>query len=384
MKILLPVRFQSSNWLGGANYFLSLVSAIGKRAADDVRVFVATNRPEAFNDMRNAGVTIVEAPWLDPDAQWDYKANAVLAALTSVDIRLYSLARQLGASVISHVVPGRLSPCPALFWMPDFQHCHYPEFFSERERWSRDRNITASKRSGHLLVSSQSAARDFRRFFPHLSAVDVHVVPFSPLLDPGNQPATREVLEALGIQGKFFFLPNQFWRHKNHSVVVEALRQLPESFQVISSGAISDYRGDGHIHELLKRITSYDLTDRFRLLGVLPRNQMMALMTASVAVINPSLFEGWSSTVEEGKAQGKRLILSDIDVHREQAAVGAIYFDPKDPADLAAAMARALAEFDPATEQERAALAPARYAGAVKVFAERYIDAVRIVARHTK
>ena len=38
----------------------------------------------------------------------------------------------------------------------------------------------------------------------------------------------------------------------------------------------------------------------------------------SKAVINPSLFEGWSSTVEECKSVEKNMILSDLDVHKEQ------------------------------------------------------------------
>ena len=45
---------------------------------------------------------------------------------------------------------------------------------------------------------------------------------------------------------------------------------------------------------------------------------VFALIKFSKAVINPSLFEGWSSTVEECKSVGKNMILSDLDVHKEQ------------------------------------------------------------------
>ncbi len=47
---------------------------------------------------------------------------------------------------------------------------------------------------------------------------------------------------------------------------------------------------------------------------------MLVLLAHAVAVINPSRFEGWSSSVEEAKALGKPLIVSDIPVHREQVA----------------------------------------------------------------
>ncbi|MEA3273354.1 MAG: glycosyl transferase, partial [Patescibacteria group bacterium] len=58
-------------------------------------------------------------------------------------------------------------------------------------------------------------------------------------------------------------------------------------------------------------------------------------MRHCVSVINPSLFEGWSSTVEEAKSIGKNLILSDLAVHREQNPPNSIYFNPHNPRDLA-------------------------------------------------
>ena len=58
-------------------------------------------------------------------------------------------------------------------------------------------------------------------------------------------------------------------------------------------------------------------------------------MNHCIAVVNPSLFEGWSSTVEEAKSMGKRIILSDIPTHREQNPPCGYYFNPGDSASLA-------------------------------------------------
>ena len=55
----------------------------------------------------------------------------------------------------------------------------------------------------------------------------------------------------------------------------------------------------------------------------------MSLIYYSSAVINPSLFEGWSSTVEQAKAYNKKIILSDISVHREQKPKYSYFFHPK-------------------------------------------------------
>ena len=77
----------------------------------------------------------------------------------------------------------------------------------------------------------------------------------------------------------------------------------------------------------------------FRPLGIVPYLDLMSLMRHSVAVINPSRFEGWSTTVEEAKSMGKSILLSDISVHREQAPDRAAFFSPDNPQALADAMA---------------------------------------------
>ena len=54
-----------------------------------------------------------------------------------------------------------------------------------------------------------------------------------------------------------------------------------------------------------------------------------------MAVINPSRFEGWSSSVEEAKSMGKTVILSNIGTHIEQDPVNGYYFEPGDYFKLA-------------------------------------------------
>ena len=50
-------------------------------------------------------------------------------------------------------------------------------------------------------------------------------------------------------------------------------------------------------------------------------------MKYSIAVINPSLFEGWSTSVEESKIHDKQIILSSIPVHIEQSPERGYYFE---------------------------------------------------------
>ncbi len=58
-------------------------------------------------------------------------------------------------------------------------------------------------------------------------------------------------------------------------------------------------------------------------------------MKHSQAIIQPSLFVGWSTVVEDAKAMNQSLILSDIRVHREQINRNVDFFEPENAKQLA-------------------------------------------------
>lgn len=51
-------------------------------------------------------------------------------------------------------------------------------------------------------------------------------------------------------------------------------------------------------------------------------------MENALAIIQPSLFEGWSTVIEDAKAMNQNCIVSDIEVHKEQLNTKAYYFNP--------------------------------------------------------
>ena len=141
----------------------------------------------------------------------------------------------------------------------------------------------------------------------------------------------------------FFYLPNQFWKHKNHRVVIEALHLLKQQgheIVVAAAGKPDDYRHRDHYEMLRSLVVSYGLEGNFRFLGMVPRQHVFALMRTYTALVNLSLFEGWSSTVEEAKTLGVPMLLSNLGVHVEQADGSADYFAAHAPDQLAALMAR--------------------------------------------
>ncbi|RIW14372.1 glycosyltransferase, partial [Algoriphagus lacus] len=53
------------------------------------------------------------------------------------------------------------------------------------------------------------------------------------------------------------------------------------------------------------------------------------------AVIQPSLFEGWSTVIEDAKSLNVQVICSNLPVHIEQLSLNGIYFNPYNEMELA-------------------------------------------------
>jgi glycosyltransferase involved in cell wall biosynthesis len=223
---------------------------------------------------------------------------------------------------------------------------HLPQLFPGLDVAAETRRLQGIIETADAIVlSSQAALGDFRSIAPASALARAAVLRFvsqpriSLAVPP--QPLTAAAIEGqYGLRGRFFYLPNQFWSHKNHRVVFEAVRLLKERGEdvvVVCSGNLHDYRlgGTQYADELRSFIAAHGLGDNLRIFGLVPYEHVLFLMRHCIAVLNPSRFEGWSSTVEEARSIGKRLVLSDIAVHLEQDPPGARYFSPDDAAALA-------------------------------------------------
>ena len=126
--------------------------------------------------------------------------------------------------------------------------------------------------------------------------------------------------------------------HKNHICIIEALKILKSKgvmIQCIFTGSKNDHRNPDHFDSLMEKIKLYKLEDIIKYKGILPYSKIINLLFHADLIINPSLFEGWSTSVEESKIFSKKILLSNIDTHIEQNPKNAIYFDPLNPKDLA-------------------------------------------------
>lgn len=270
---------------------------------------------------------------------------------------------------------------PLLTWIADFQHVHLPAMFPSGELAERDERFGKLARyASRIIVSSHNALVDLRRFAPDQVRKGrvVSFVSLAPELafteDPGS------VCRVYGLPERFFYLPNQFWKHKNHEVVVRALRHVEDRYpgvMVVCTGNTNDYRNPGYFGWLLGELSRAGVRDRMIVLGTVPHADVFRLLRQSVGVLQPSLFEGWSTAIEECKSVGKAMIVSDIAVHREQNPPSSLFFPPTDDVALADSLCRAYEEWKPGPdlvlEAEARRLLPVR----MEAFSRSFMAAVR-------
>lgn len=230
-----------------------------------------------------------------------------------------------------------------IYWIADFQECHYPEFFS-RELIEQRRAVSVRlvESKDPLVLSSQAAYNDLTEFFgPKNEVAVVHFVSaIEKEVNEISKAYEREVLDKYQIaQDKYICVCNQFWQHKNHIVVLRTIKELAEKYpqkdlKFVFTGELKDYRNQDYFNLLQKQFNDPDVSSRCKLLGFIDRKEQIALIKNAKCLIQPSLFEGWGTVLEDAKVLDKLVLLSDIPVHREQKNRNCILFDPHDPEDL--------------------------------------------------
>lgn len=330
-------------WVGGLNYYRNLLAAVVRYASNElkVKVFVSGRQDmSAYQDFPT-GTDFVPLSIFDRWTLGWFVRKAFIKVFGYDKVLDYYL-KKYDVDVLSHIAtPARCPSVKNIAWIPDFQHKYLPQFFSGSELKLRDLCYAGIARNMDLIIfSSNTAKEDFITYYPGYES-KARVLHFVPDIDVSLPTVNKAVMEKYGIKDRFFFLPNQYWAHKNHKIVLEALRILKDQnkfVRVVSTGNTKDYRAPHYIEELMSFIHEHQLEDMYIILGLIPYADVQALSAASWGYINPSFFEGWSTTVEEAKYRGKRILLSDLRVHREQSPKYGVYFDPNNAEELAEKM----------------------------------------------
>ena len=217
-------------------------------------------------------------------------------------------------------------------WYADLQHMYYPQFFTKRKVIERNARIKLIlKNSKDLVVSSQAVKDDFLKFFKVPEKLNIHIYHFVSIIEGMPEITFDEIRAKYELPEHFYMISNQFHKHKNHQVVFEAVAELKKKGIEVSigiTGRFPDEPDSLYMQELHDIINKNDLKKSIKFLGLIPRGDQLLLMKYCKAILQPSLFEGWSTVIEDAKSLQVPVIAANLNVNNEQLEEKGTYFEP--------------------------------------------------------
>jgi len=330
-KNILLYAFKSDDWIGGIYYIRNVAMQISTNEniikSHDIYIYTLNGNYKYYKDLE----------------------DKVIIRYFEHPLSLFNLLRYYIRDGIKYIFPStrkRVSLyLKRIDWIPDFQDSKLPSNFSNEEIQGRNRmNRFLAMKGRKVVLSSKDCKNDFVKYYSPIDA-KVYVMPFISYIEPEIRRITKdkeeETLNKFSlINIKYAVVMNQFWQHKNHLVVFEAIKILAKhknniNYKFVFTGRMEDYRNPNYI-EVLKNLASETIVaDHIMSLGFIDRDEQVIIMKNAEYVIQPSLSEGWGTVVEDAKVLDKTVLLSDVPVHREQMNEKCILFNPHDSVALA-------------------------------------------------
>ena len=345
MRVLIDAHMLGQRETGNETYVRGLLAGL---AANGVTVAAAVEpgyTPEQ---------TSAESPsitWLTLPTKNSWRRLA---------IDLPRLAREWRADVVhtTYIAPFT-SPCPVVVSVHDVSFRRYPEYFS----W-RDRLLFATllprglRRSAGILALSTHARDEIRHFYPDL-LTPPHVVPAAPsaAFRPMDAASLAPVLKQHNLQQPYFLAVGNLQPRKNLPRLVEAFSHFHKTHPGVQL-AIAGQSGF-RASSIQRTIDDHGLSDSIRFIGYVSEDELVSLYNGALALVYPSIYEGFGLPVVEAMACGRPVIAANTSSLPEVAGDAALLVDPFDVMAFRDAMERVATDHAVAADLSRRALAQA-------------------------
>lgn len=348
--VMLNALFLDPEVSGGPETYLrGLIPALHK-ARPDARLTVVTTRRGAAS-LRDAGwpatgIRVQSLPCDEGQRAQRQLAEQVLLAL---------LCRHRGADLLhslSSIAPIRTRGFAHVITLHDVTFIHHSTFNSVTT-WGLRQVVPRAARGADALIADTAVSRDDICATLRLPPEAFTVIPL------GAAPLPRATVSAEAIirdrfglgNGRVVLCVGAKRPHKNQAVLIEALPRLPGDLRLVLAGHPEAYE------ESLRALArDLGLENRVVFADWVDAQDLEGLWSVTSVAAFPTLAEGFGLPLLEAMARGVGVAASDLAVLREVGGEWPVYFDPRDPADAARAIAALLADPpDPSLGRDRAA-----------------------------
>jgi glycosyltransferase involved in cell wall biosynthesis len=237
---------------------------------------------------------------------------------------------------------------PYVMAVHDLQHRLQPEFpeVSANGEWeSREYTFRNGTRLATLVLADSEVGReDILNFYePHGVTPDrVKVLPYLPasyLVSDVSDSEQQRVRTTYQLPERYLFYPAQFWPHKNHTRIVQALGLLKQEYgadiTMVFCGSHSGDIRERTFQEVMSMASRAGLDQTIRYAGGVPNEDMSGLYAGAVALVMPTFFGPTNIPVLEAWAYGCPVLTSDIRGIREQVGDAGVLVDPRSVESIA-------------------------------------------------
>lgn len=345
IKLGINFFFNNSNNSGIVNYIYNIISALKtlpEIQQPKIIVFHSDDAPIEFIKSINYSDILFVLFKPDSESRIIRGLNKIAKKFTKIDFFLkYTYFNKVDVLYpYFGFVDAIFAPIKhKIYWLVDFNNRAFPTHYPDEGKYMLGFQEELTSTNSHIVLSSNTLLNELKSYYPNYKN-RVSILQFACSLPDLTNYNISSLKEKFNINGKYLMSPNQFWEHKNQMTLIEALHILKTKdelkFIVVFTGSMAVNRGKGHMLEKLeKAIEEYGLKQHVKFLGIVDRAEQLVLMKFADSLIQPSLYEGWSTLVEEAKALNQKIVLSDLPVHREQNCVNSYFFDPLNAEGLA-------------------------------------------------
>ena len=253
------------------------------------------------------------------------------------------LLRDLGADLLfcPFTAPTYAEPgIPTVCTIHDLQFDAYPEFFSPEDAAHRRQMFADACRRASSLAAVSDYTRNAAIAVGKIDGSRIHTIHhrmamrISPSLrDQGN------LLQRFALSPrKYFLYPANFWKHKNHEMLLTAFGIASRSGLAADMKLVCTGEPGARLDWLQRAAVTMSLDDRVVFPGFLPTAELATLLANCAGVVFPSLYEGFGLPVLEAMAAGVPVACANTTALPEVVADAAMLFDPRIPSEIAHAM----------------------------------------------
>lgn len=187
------------------------------------------------------------------------------------------------------------------------------------------------KSSSCIVCVSESTRKDLYKYFPSNSQRVETIYPGVDT-DTFKRLPYEEVYQEKLVYGDYVLFVSAVRRYKNLHRLVRAFGKLNHGhvkLLVVGEGSGEYYE------EVYREVRQMGLEKRVYFLDYVDRQKLVKLYNGAIALIFPSLYEGFGLPLLEAMACGCPVIASDRASIPEVCGDAAVYFDPEDVEDMA-------------------------------------------------